>query len=276
VRGRGCTWTCARSCTRHRRKRHGSVFWDEFFWKHHVQRIYSSSLEHGQPFWYYIPVFLAGLFPWTPLAALVGRRQSLDDGRVRFLLIWVIGGLVFFSISVNKLPAYVLPLLPAASIILAVSLDKVKAAQATWWLAGCTLLLAIVPVVSGILPDAILSGLLDTQPQFAVGWPFILLAAGVGWLSWMDRKEWAVLGTALATVAALLYLKSAAFPVMDDRVSVRGFWRANETEAASACPDEVPRALEYGLNYYAGHPLQPCDGASPRITMKDGRLTLEP
>src|SRR5579871_5855026 len=50
--------------------RNGSVFWQEFFWKHHVQRFLTPLLEHVQPFWYYIPVILAGLFPWTPLAGL--------------------------------------------------------------------------------------------------------------------------------------------------------------------------------------------------------------
>jgi len=92
--------------------RYGAVFWDDFFWRQYVLRIYSSVLEHEQPFWYYLPVFLAGLFPWTPLIAVVGWRQSLDDVRVRFLVFWVIGVLILFSIPLNKLPAYVLPALP--------------------------------------------------------------------------------------------------------------------------------------------------------------------
>jgi 4-amino-4-deoxy-L-arabinose transferase-like glycosyltransferase len=255
--------------------RYGAVFWDDFFWRQYVLRIYSSALEHEQPFWYYLPVFLAGLFPWTPLIAMVGRRQSLDDVRVRFLLFWVIGVLILFSIPLNKLPAYILPALPPSAIILAVSLDKLKAHQATAWLAGCTLLLAVVPVIAGILPDALLSGISKSELRFAVGWPFLLAAAGVGWLAWMDRKEWAVLTAAIAAVAALLYLKSAAFPPMEERVSVRGFWRAHQPQAARACVDGVARTPAYGLNYYAGRPLESCEGGSPRIVMQDGRLALE-
>ena len=254
---------------------YGAVFWDEFFWKHHVERIYSADLEHVRQFWFYIPVFLAGLFPWTPLVALVGRRASLDDGRVRFLLFWVIGGLILFSIPINKLPAYVLPFLPAAAIILAVSLDKLKAQESAWWLAGCSALLAVVPVVAGILPDALLSGLSTTEPRFAVGWPFLIAAAGVGWLAWIDRKDFAMLSAAVATVAALLFLKSAAFPTMEERVSVRGFWLTNQPGAAQACLDEITRTPQYGLNYYARRPLEVCDGGSPRIVMREGRLALE-
>ena len=254
---------------------HGSVFWNEFFWKHHVQRVYSSALEHPQSFWFYLPVFLAGLFPWTPLIALAGRRESLNDGRVRFLLFWGIGVLILFSIPVNKLPAYILPVLPAAAIILAVSLDKVEAQKAAGWLAGCTLLLAAVPVIAGILPEALLSGISKAEFRFAVGWPFLLAAGAVGWLAWMNRKEWAVLTAAMAAVAALLYLKAAAFPPMEQRVSVRAFWQAHQPGIAGACLDAVSRTRVYGLNYYAARPLPPCAGGSPRIVMSDGQLALE-
>ena len=65
--------------------RNGSAFWNDFFWKQHVERFFSPTLDHVQPFWYYIPVLLAGLFPWTPLAGLLARRKIYDDVRVRLL-----------------------------------------------------------------------------------------------------------------------------------------------------------------------------------------------
>src|SRR5262249_24877956 len=55
--------------------RSGPVFWNEFFWKHHVDRFLHLTLDHPQPFWYYLPVLLAGLFPWTPLAGLLFRPK---------------------------------------------------------------------------------------------------------------------------------------------------------------------------------------------------------
>ena len=64
--------------------RNGPAFWDDFFWKQHVARFLTPSLEHVQPIWYYIPVLLAGLFPWTPLAALLTRRQLYADRRLLF------------------------------------------------------------------------------------------------------------------------------------------------------------------------------------------------
>src|SRR5207344_481418 len=97
--------------------RNGPAFWNEFFWKHHVERFLHPTLDHPQPFWYYLPVLLAGLFPWTPLAGLLFSPKTYRDERIRFLALWVLVGLVFFSWSQNKLPGYVRPLTPALAII---------------------------------------------------------------------------------------------------------------------------------------------------------------
>ena len=77
----------------------------------------------------------------------------------------------------------------------------------------------------------------------------------------------------MAVVFGVAYFEGAAFPELDDRVSVRGFWRTHQAEGA--CLDGVPRAWEYGLNYYAGNPLHACAAdESPRIAVVDGRLKL--
>ena len=39
----------------------GSVFVDEFLWRHHVDRFFTGSLQHVEPFWYFLPVLLIGL-----------------------------------------------------------------------------------------------------------------------------------------------------------------------------------------------------------------------
>ncbi len=164
--------------------RNGSAFWDDFFWKQHVARFLTPSLEHVQPFWYYIPVLLAGLFPWTPLAALLVQRRLYSDRRVFLLAAWVLYGLVFFSIARNKLPGYVLPLFPALAIVLAAALTR--AAFKPAWLAACALLLVGLPTVAGMLPDALLAGLSRSHLAFAPGG---LVFAGVAVLVWLARLE---------------------------------------------------------------------------------------
>ena len=256
--------------------RNGSAFWNEFFWKHHVDRFLHTTLDHPQPFWFYVPVLLAGLFPWTPLAGLLFRPRIYNDERVRFLIIWVVFGLIFFSAAQNKLPGYVLPLLPALAIVLAVAVDKTP--SSAWWIGSCAVLLIAAPAIAALLPDALLSGVRSAHFSFARlarGWPFALAAAGVFWLAWMNKREQAVFAVMAITIAGLGYFKIAVLPELDQRYSVRGFWRAHATEvAAGACVKDVRRDWVYGLNYYAHRSLPACTGNQPQIAARDGRLTL--
>jgi len=262
--------------------RNGDAFWNVYFWEHQVGRFFSTDLGHAQPFWYYLPVLLAGLFPWTPLVLLIGGRRALDDERVRFLLVFLCFGFLFFSASTNKLPAYILPLLPALSIVVASALEKAKSAAG--WLVACSLLLAAVPVIAAVLPDALLVGLTDVQWQVGIGWPLLIpiaTAIAAWWLTrddadqeWSDRRRWGALVVATAAVISVTYLKSTAFPVMDERVSVRAFWLAHP-EARNACVGNLKRDAVYGLNYYTERPMLECFSTQrPRIEMFNGTLVV--
>ena len=256
--------------------RNGSVFWDDFFWKQHVARFLTPSLEHVQPFWYYIPVLLAGLFPWTPLAALLVQRRLYSDRRVFLLAAWVLYGLVFFSIARNKLPGYVLPLFPALAIVLAAALTR--AAFKPAWLAACALLLVGLPTVAGMLPDALLAGLSRSHLAFAPGGlVFAGVAVLVWWLAWKQKTEAALLSVALAAGLGAVYLKYTTFPALDRIVSVRSFWRNHQAEASIGCVDGVSRTWQYGLNYYAGHSAPECTANRPRphIVTRDRQLAIE-
>ena len=65
--------------------RNGFPFIQEFFLKHHLARLYSTTIEHVQPWYFYIPVLLAAVFPWTPLLALPVERRTLTEPRRQFL-----------------------------------------------------------------------------------------------------------------------------------------------------------------------------------------------
>lgn len=256
--------------------RHGSTFWDDFFWKQQVGRFLYPTLEHVQPWWYYLPVILAGLFPWTPLAGLLFRRKIYDDERIRFLMFWLLFGLAFFSATQNKLPGYVLPLMPALAIILAYALDKTPAAG--WWMGACAVLLIATPAIAGLLPGALSSGITSSHfplSRVAWGWPFALAAAGVFWLAWTGKREQAMIVALLASLAAVGYFKYSLLPVLDERYSVRSFWRANASKVENACLKDVPRAWAYGLNYYAGRPLPECAGNPLRVVVRNGQLQIE-
>jgi 4-amino-4-deoxy-L-arabinose transferase-like glycosyltransferase len=242
----------------------GAAFWDDYFWKQHVARFFTPGLEHVQPFWYYIPVLLAGLFPWTPLVALLARKRIYDDVRVTLLTAWILYGFIFFSAARNKLPGYILPLMPAIAIALAVAFDN--APRKEWWLAGCAAMLVVLPVVSAILPAALLSGIRRTD--FSFPWSGLLSLAAAGFVWWLARQRYsdlAVLAVALAAGLGILYMKSTTFPLLDRAVSVRAFWRMNRNAVEDGCLGEIRRAWAYGLNYYAGRALPVC---SPEYSEK--------
>jgi 4-amino-4-deoxy-L-arabinose transferase-like glycosyltransferase len=260
--------------------RNGPVFWNEFFWKHHVDRFLHPTLDHPQPWWFYLPVLLAGLFPWIPLAGLLLRPRTYREDRIRFLVLWLLVGLVFFSAAQNKLPGYVLPLMPVLAIIVAVALDKTPAAG--WWIGACAVLLIAAPAIAALVPDALASGVTSTHFPFAriaYGWPFALAAAAVFWLAWLAKneprkREQAMLAAALATLAAIGYFKYTLLPVLDQQYSARGFAQASSGRIEQACLKEVRRDWAYGLNYYAGHSLPPCGESGLQIAVREGQLTL--
>ncbi len=255
--------------------RNGSAFWDDFFWKQHVARFLTPNLEHVQPFWYYIPVLLAGLFPWTPLAALLAQRRLYSDRRVQLLAAWVLFGLIFFSVARNKLPGYLLPLFPALAIVLAAALRR--AAFRPGWLAACAVLLVGLPTVAGILPDALLAGLSRSHVVFAAGGlVFGAVAVMVWWLAWKQKAEAALLSVAVAAGLGAVYVKYSTFDALDRTVSVHGFWRDHQAEVSAGCVDGVSRTWQYGLNYYAGHLDSECaaDDPRPHITTRDRQLAM--
>jgi 4-amino-4-deoxy-L-arabinose transferase-like glycosyltransferase len=257
--------------------RNGSAFWDVYFWQQQVGRFNSPQLHHGRPFWFYIPVLLLGLFPWTPLFALLARRKIYDDVRVSSLAIWLALALAFLSAFSNKLPGYSLSLLPAAAIVLAVALDK--APRQEWWIAACALLLILLPSVAGGLPSALLEGATRVPWTFLPsGLLFLPGVAAVWILAWRKQPALAILAAALVSAAGVEVLEIKVMPALDQRVSVRAFWLANQDRMSSAClgPGIRP-ASEYALDYYASRAILDCGPVSrqERIVVAPGGLSLE-
>jgi 4-amino-4-deoxy-L-arabinose transferase-like glycosyltransferase len=110
-----------------------------FWFKHNLIR-YTATMENhaGLPGVYYLLVLLIGLAPWSVFLGptiwhLWSRRARLAEeatevlrerSALRLLLCWVGVYLVFFSLSQTRLPNYILPLYPAAAVLLARSLDR--------------------------------------------------------------------------------------------------------------------------------------------------------
>lgn len=244
--------------------RNGAPFLEDFFWKQHFSRYLTAALQHERPFWFYVPVLMAGFFPWTPLMWFLFEKRTYKDARATFLLTWLAWGFVFFSISRNKLPGYMLPLLPAAAALIGIAIAeaKLRTVKMACLLGACAILLTVTPMIVEILPPALASGLshlgmfvVEVSSDWVI--PVLLIALVCGFLEWKGRREWAIGAVALLTMIAVVRLVSDVYPALDREASARVRWRS--ASDSITCVSNENRSLRYGLSYYAGRSLPDCN-----------------
>jgi 4-amino-4-deoxy-L-arabinose transferase-like glycosyltransferase len=104
-----------------------------FFIHEHFERFTSTVHQRVEPVWYFLPILIIGFLPWAlllPQTLFTAWKHSVsspDDFRPgRFLLIYAMGIIAFFSASGSKLPTYILPAFPALAALLALHLTHVQ------------------------------------------------------------------------------------------------------------------------------------------------------
>jgi 4-amino-4-deoxy-L-arabinose transferase-like glycosyltransferase len=109
---------------------HGEIFYQKYWVLHHVALLRGTDFDHVQPFWYYLPALLIGLFPWgllLPAAVWQALRpKRVEEGAPLppdaptarlFVLIWALSIVVLFSLMTSKLISYLLPMYAAAALL---------------------------------------------------------------------------------------------------------------------------------------------------------------
>ena len=280
----------------------GYPFFEEFIVKHHWQRFVSSSIGHPQPIWFYVPILAAGIFPWTallllPIVEIVRRgfQPILRDRQRAYLFYWVVLPFVFFSFAQNKLPNYLLPILPPLSLWIAhivmsnqgskaaepssspspnASPDSLLAKLSLWGIGFSAVLLLSVPVLAALLPESLASGLRRAM----AGWDATTLWSQI-WKGPVPAPLWITLVVLVGLSLLLLWRKQVlegAFAVLfgvalavfalttplassiDRVVSVR---RVAQRIAVFGIPPEalavyrIQRDQSYQLNFYLDREL---------------------
>jgi 4-amino-4-deoxy-L-arabinose transferase-like glycosyltransferase len=103
----------------------GWRFIEVFLLNHNLQRFTSTVHNHPGPFYYYLPVLLVGLFPWSGLVLPgLASVRPLARETDRLLLAWLGLPLLFFSSAGSKLPGYILPCLPPLALLMGRAADQ--------------------------------------------------------------------------------------------------------------------------------------------------------
>lgn len=240
-------------------------FVDVFLISHNVQRFLTPVFQHEQPFWFFGPILLMGLLPWTPLlmAAVrdginVWREHRWASSPSFFIACWVIVPVVFFSASKSKLPGYVLPAIPPLALLLARSLSKGIAqrdALTRWLLAATGIVLVILgggagtpslaaARIPGVTPDALL--------------PLAIVLGTMGVLTLLlastRRLLLSVALAALCIAGSARLLTRSVLPQMDSQISARALASlvaaTSDGRGKPVAVHQLHRAWHYGLNYY--------------------------
>ena len=254
-------------------------FFDFFFIHEHFTRFLTS--EHHRPgaWWYFVPILLVGLLPWTVVFfATLLRAWRLAPGAAngfnaqRFALVWAAVIFVFFSASGSKLPSYILPVFPALALVLGRQLATLADAA----LARLTLPLSIA---SGVLTVALFAGypalvariadarqpagpLLAYGPWIEAGFCIACAGGAAGWW-WLrrGRKTAAVLGIALTSLAGAQIVLSGYDELAESRSAEPILARI--TAAHGPLRTDVPfysvRMYDQTLPYYLGRIVVPVD-----------------
>lgn len=186
-------------------------FFDKFFIYEHYTRFTTKELGRYQPWYYFIPLLLFGMLPWTVLmfdAVLdVWKRRPVRSFSPEiFLLVWSVFVFLFFSYSGSKLPSYILPMAPALALLMGQRLAAMENGRLF------KQLLALLPVLVALLvASTMVTRDADTplQRELYQQFSYWLIAAMLIWLAGMvtalvwlrrARKMSAVLVLAFATL----------------------------------------------------------------------------
>ncbi len=240
-----------------------------FILQHNLERFSSNLYHHRQPFWYYLPVALLGLVPWTvfTIDALVEtvrawwseRRQMFHSDALNiYLVIWLVLPIMFFSLSQSKLPGYILPALPAGTLLLSeyVRRKLEPADRPNIILVILHSIVAAAPMFAGLMIQYLV---MEHHVPWGRATPISLAFAAilaVGILVTLRTQmgfgalRFVTLIPVVLTVAAVLRLGS---PALDSTLSARPLAQEIiriETKPLPLAVFHVRRETEFGLAFY--------------------------
>ena len=243
-------------------------FFRVFILEHNLARFRTNLYHHTEPLWYFVPVLLLGLIPWTMfvVAAAMEAAQTWWQRRIVpgtespniFLVIWILIPVIFFSMSQSKLPGYILPALPAGALLVAeyVRTRVAENARSDIFLISLHSVVASLPLaLAMMLPFILFQHRITWNRWAAVSFSFAaVLAIGITLTlraqAGLRMLRLVTLVPVVLAVAAILRLGA---PSLDVTLSARPLAEQITRADNRRLPLAVllaSRETEYGLQFY--------------------------
>jgi 4-amino-4-deoxy-L-arabinose transferase-like glycosyltransferase len=238
-------------------------FFRIFIIEHNFKRYLTPEFQHIQPFWFYIPITLIAVLPWTvivlaQLVSVISSPRSAGPAVSAFLFSASAFPIVFFSLSQSKLPGYVLPALFPLLLLLC-RFTSIRVRESSLLLGRLLSLLGTLVLVGGVLA----SRRTWQEPRafpfdqawlwywiaaiFVVG-SFIALAGTMGWL------RPALVSIVVAVLCLVEGTNRFILPQVDSDLTAHPLGIYASTLPASVvnqlCIFELERSAEYSLKFY--------------------------
>jgi 4-amino-4-deoxy-L-arabinose transferase-like glycosyltransferase len=243
-----------------------------FFLRENLERFAGETYDAERSPLYYVWTYLAAGLPWSllfPLAAGRGAR------RAAFLLLWMALMAVPLSLSRGKIDYYLLPLLPAASLVigshLAAAWDRIDRA----WARGALVVFALLALVPAALQARIPTDWLPGGPVqvalIALGALIALAAALAAARPSSGRLAAVFAGGTAATLGLLAGAFLPAFRAAQPNAAVvadvqrERAWRPDAELAACGDPARVARDLLFHARLTAQDRCDVWNPASSRL-----------
>jgi 4-amino-4-deoxy-L-arabinose transferase-like glycosyltransferase len=236
-----------------------------FIFQHNFERYLTPLFQHQQPFWFFGPITILALLPWSAFlisaaqeASKLWHEKTWRNSPGLFAACWAVFPVIFFSFSQSKLPSYMLPAAPALALIAAIGASRAfpsgrtnavvpSAGVALVWVA----LAAVFLHATRKFPFAGMGGGIPMLAAAAAGIA-IAVAAGILYAGTRKDLRLAVILCSLCVLATLEVANIVVLPQLVPYVSARthaAFFR-NDLHSDRIFTYRLRRSWNYGLAFY--------------------------
>lgn len=251
-----------------------------FIFQHNFERYLTPLFQHRQPYWFFGPITLLALLPWTVLlwpAAREGlrlwREKSWSGSPGFFIACWGVFPVLFFSVSQSKLPGYILPAVPPLALVCAVALARTiygDAPSARPRMAAIGAAFGATWILLGI-SSAHWASRMPQAAREVTGPSLFVIAAiavvgGLGAALLGCLRKRAFIGLAFfLTGLSVVIANERILPPLDPYISARwhGQFLRNDAHPERIFTYGLQRSWHYGLAFYLGRELREWPPADP-------------